>query len=74
MWRMYSQAAVETTQINNKLKALEGGMRETAEDFDSSWHLSTYLTMTARRKVLMHLDAVLNEGSIQGQSGEMVVI
>lgn len=47
MWGMYSQAAVETTWINNKGKALEGDMRGTAEVFDSSWLLSTYLTMTA---------------------------
>jgi len=47
MWGTYSQAEVETARISNKGKALEGDTRGTAEVFDSSWHLSTYLTMTA---------------------------
>lgn len=31
MWGQYSEAAVETTQMRDKRKALEGGMRGTAE-------------------------------------------
>lgn len=31
MWGQYSEAAVETTQMRDKRRALEGGMRGTAE-------------------------------------------